>query len=77
MDNAEPKWFSPDIDRRTLKALMQRNDWNALIRFAVWFGAVVGSGTLAYLSLGTSWMVPARRNLIFWPLLTVPCITRT
>ena len=59
MEQAEQNWFTCDLDRRTLKALMRRDDTTALVRFALWFGAVVGSGTLAFLALGGPWVVPA------------------
>ena len=52
-------WYACDIDRRTLKTLMKRNNMNALVRFAIWLGSVIGSGVLAYLSLDGPWMIPA------------------
>ena len=59
MEHAKQTWFTCELDRRALKSLMRRNDWVGLARAAIWFTSVAASGTLAYLSLGTSWLVPA------------------
>jgi fatty acid desaturase len=52
-------WFACDIDRRELKVLLRRGDGIALAWFAGWLACLGATGTLAYLSLGTWWVVPA------------------
>lgn len=54
-----PDWHLCRIDRRELKALMRRNDRTGLLWLAGHFGALIAAGYLAWLSLGTWWMVPA------------------
>jgi fatty acid desaturase len=59
MASVQDGWFACQIDRKELKALMSRSDATGLRWFTGWFAAVIASGVLAYLSLGTLWAVPA------------------
>src|SRR6202140_668673 len=53
------EWYRPDISRKELKELTQRSDAKGLIDFAIWGVCLGASGYLAYLSLGTYWVIPA------------------
>ena len=55
----EGQWFSPKVDRKQLKQLMQRSDAAGLRHFCPWLVLLVGSGTAAYLTVGTPWCLPA------------------
>ncbi|MBZ0298671.1 MAG: fatty acid desaturase [Anaerolineae bacterium] len=55
----EQTWWSPDIPRQQLKALMQRRDSPAVRHFGLWIVLLVVSGSAAALSWGTWWAVPA------------------
>src|SRR5262245_52417201 len=58
-DRVERQWFSPKIDRKQLKQLMQRGDAAGLRHFGLWLLLLVASGTTAYLAWGTLWCLPA------------------
>lgn len=58
-ERMQETWWSPDIPRKTLKALMQRTDGPALFHFGLWIVLLVGSGYVAALSWGTWWAIPA------------------
>ncbi|MBZ0305547.1 MAG: fatty acid desaturase, partial [Anaerolineae bacterium] len=58
-EKVEQTWWSPDIPRQELKALMQRSDRYGLMDFGLWIGLLVVSGTLAWMSWGTGWAIPA------------------
>ena len=58
-DRVEEQWWSPDIPRKDLKALMKRSDIPGLGQFGLWIALLAGSGYLAYLSWGTWWAIPA------------------
>ena len=47
------------ISRKELKPFTRRTDWHGLTYLAVHMSALVASGVLLYLSLGTWWVVPA------------------
>jgi len=53
------QWFSPRLDRKQLKQLMQRSDAAGLRHFSPWLVMLIGSGTAAYLTLGTLWCLLA------------------
>ena len=53
------QWFSPKIDRKQLKQLMQRSDAAGLRHFGPWLVLLVASGTAAYATWGTLWCLPA------------------
>src|ERR1700738_61866 len=52
-------WYKCRLDRKVLKEVTRRNDRDALLHFGGFMGLIVGSGVLAWLSLGTLWCVPA------------------
>jgi fatty acid desaturase len=52
-------WYRPEISRKELKELMQRDDAKGLIDFGLWGLFLVASGYLAYAALGTYWVIPA------------------
>jgi fatty acid desaturase len=53
------QWFACTVDRKQMKQLMQRDDWQALKYLGTWFALLIASGMLAYYAWGTSWAVPA------------------
>ena len=52
-------WFTCEISRKEIKGLMRRSDAVGLLWFGAWLACLVGSGVLAYFTLGTWWAVPA------------------
>jgi len=48
-----------ELDRKTLKALCKRSDKPGLIFLAKWIVALLASGYLVYLTLGSGWVWPA------------------
>lgn len=52
-------WFSCEISRPHLKQLMRRDDHHGSRCFVLWLGCLIGSGALAWMSLGSWWAVPA------------------
>ncbi len=52
-------WFSPNIDRKLLKQLMQRNDRHSLWNYGLWLALLLASGTAGVLTWGTWWCLPA------------------
>src|SRR5271169_1103253 len=52
-------WYKPAVPRSIMKDLMRRQDAAAIRDTALWYALILGAGTLAYLSLGTLWAVPA------------------
>lgn len=55
----EQEWYSPEIDRKELKSLMKKDNTHALYMVWFWILLVLGTGFLAYTSIGTAWMIPA------------------
>jgi len=53
------QWFACTVDRKTMKQLMQRDDWQALKYLGSWLALLIGSGVLAFHAWGTPWAVPA------------------
>ncbi|SDO28152.1 Fatty acid desaturase [Rhodoferax sp. OV413] len=56
---ADPQWFSPSVDRKLLKQLMQRNDRHSLWNYGLWLALLLASGTAGVLTWGSWWCVPA------------------
>ena len=54
-----PNWYRPNIDKKTLKGLMQRRDLPAWINTICFFGVLILSGIVAWYSWGTWWAIPA------------------
>ena len=55
----EDEWYSPNIPRRELKALMQRSDLAGLMNFGPWLVLLLASGGVAYVAWGSWWAIPA------------------
>jgi MocE subfamily Rieske [2Fe-2S] domain protein len=55
----EQTWWSPEIPRARLKALMQRTDTHALLDFGLWLVLLAISAYLAWISWGSWWAIPA------------------
>jgi fatty acid desaturase len=53
------EWYTCSIPRKRLKQLMKRKDGPAIRDTLIWFGLLIISGILAYLSWGTWWAIPA------------------
>jgi hypothetical protein len=45
---ASGQWFAPFIERKTLRALMKRDDYHATRDTIIWFGLIFASGYMAY-----------------------------
>ena len=52
-------WWTPEISRKELKALMKREDARPLANYILWLVLLAGSGVVAYLTLGTWWAIAA------------------
>jgi fatty acid desaturase len=52
-------WYRCPLDRKVLKEVTRRNDRVALIYFGGFMALVLGTGALAWFSLGTRWCIPA------------------
>ena len=55
----EPSWYRTPIARPDLKALVERDDRTAAKDYALWAVLLLASGTLAVMSWGSWWAVPA------------------
>ena len=55
----EEEWYSPSIQRRDLKELMQRSDLAGLVNFGPWLVLLLASGGVAFAAWGSWWAVPA------------------
>lgn len=58
-DQVEETWWHPALERKELKALMQRSDGPAIRHFALWIVLLVASGSAAIRSWKTRWAIPA------------------
>ncbi|TGG95172.1 fatty acid desaturase [Natronospirillum operosum] len=56
---ASANWHRCDIDRKTMKQLMQRRNGPALRHLGLWLVLLIGTGVLAIYSWGTWWALPA------------------
>ena len=56
---ADAEWYRPPIDADRLRILMERTDGRAARDTALWFFLLVATGTLAFISLGTWYAIPA------------------
>ncbi len=56
---AEDEWYRCEIDRKTLKGLSRRSDWQGLVYFGGYMSLIAATGAVAYLTWGTWWAVPA------------------
>jgi MocE subfamily Rieske [2Fe-2S] domain protein len=55
----DAEWYRPPIDADRLHELMARTNGRAARDTLVWLALLVGSGTWAWLALGSAWAVPA------------------
>lgn len=55
---AAAEWYHSDIDRKTMKGLMQRSDGPAIRDTAIWLGAMAAFAVAGILLWGTWWAVP-------------------
>jgi fatty acid desaturase len=53
------QWWTSGIDRKTMKALMRRENARPLADYGLWLALLVASGCVAFLSWGTWWAIPA------------------
>jgi fatty acid desaturase len=58
-NRVERTWYSPKIDRKTLKTLMQRSDGPALWNLGLWLATLGGSAWLVVMTWATWWVIPA------------------
>ena len=58
-DETMPNWYRPKIDIKLLKKLSKRSNGPAWINTILYFGVLLLSGSVAYLSWGTWWAIPA------------------
>ena len=54
---ADAQWYACAISRARLKELMQRRDGPAVRDTLLWFGLMILTGTLGYLTWGTWWTI--------------------
>ncbi len=52
-------WYACDIGRHELKQLIRRHDGLGLARLGAYVATLLGTGTAAYLTVGTIWAIPA------------------
>ncbi|MDC7234471.1 MAG: fatty acid desaturase [Spirochaetales bacterium] len=55
----EQEWYTPEIDRKELKGLMKKDNYHALYMVGLWVLLLGATGYLAFMSLGTAWVIPA------------------
>src|ERR1700736_5195571 len=55
----QDEWWSPALDRKTVKALMKRQDTRPLLDYGRWLCLLIGSGGVAFFAWGSWWAVPA------------------
>lgn len=55
----DAQWYATPIPRQRLKELMKRKDGPAIRDTILWLALMAGTGTLAYISWGTWWAIPA------------------
>lgn len=52
-------WYKCAVPRPVMKELMQRQDARGIRDTLLWYALILGSGVLAWQSLGTAWALPA------------------
>jgi fatty acid desaturase len=52
-------WYRPELPRKELKLLMARGDAKGLANFGLWLACLGASGYLAYIAIGSYWVIPA------------------
>jgi Na+-transporting NADH:ubiquinone oxidoreductase subunit F len=61
---ANAEWYACKISRERMKELLQRRDGPAIRDTILWFGLLIVSGTLGWLTWGTWWAVPC--FFVYW-----------
>jgi Na+-transporting NADH:ubiquinone oxidoreductase subunit F len=56
---ADAEWYRPPISPERLQELMARSNARAARDTLLWLALLAGTGTLAFLALGTWWAIPA------------------
>jgi Na+-transporting NADH:ubiquinone oxidoreductase subunit F len=56
---ADAQWYRPPIDAERLQALTTRGDGRAARDVVLWLALLIGTGTLAWLSIWSWWSIPA------------------
>ena len=57
MDVELDKWFRPKIDKEVLRKLSKKSDLKGIQHISVFFGLLIITGTLAFITWGTWWSV--------------------
>jgi len=55
----EGRWWTPGLDRKTLKELTRREDARPIANYGLWLILLAASGYVAFLTWGSWWAVPA------------------
>jgi Fatty acid desaturase len=61
MDNAalkDKEWFTPDLSKKDLKALMQRDNYHAALNIGLWFLILAVLGFFAVMIYPSPWSIP-------------------
>ena len=51
------RWYKCSIDKKVLKELSKRSDWQGIKHILIWATILVFSGYMAFLTWGTWWCV--------------------
>ena len=58
-DKVTPRdWFTCDVPRQEMKALLKRDDWHAALYFGGWIAMLAGFGYLASWLFPSAWSIP-------------------
>ena len=55
----EQEWYRCSIPRKELKAYLARDNYHGLIHMGLWFVVLAGLGVVAFVAIGTYWVLPA------------------
>jgi fatty acid desaturase len=55
---ADAQWYASEVPRQRMRELMQRRNGPAIFHTIIWFGLLIGSGVLGFLTWGTWWALP-------------------
>ena len=58
INNISDKWFRPTIDKKTLKKLSKRSDFEGWKHIIIFFGCLLTLGMSSVLTWGTIWFIP-------------------
>jgi len=57
MGLVEAEWFTPPVDRKTMRTLLERRNGPAIRDTLIWFGLIAFFGYLMFVTWGTWWFV--------------------